>query len=64
MSYSGLAPHRIWEVWMIPLMLLASVALFQDAPAEPWKTGLEARESALQQGHPCVLILHVDSAAL
>jgi hypothetical protein len=40
------------------LLLLAA----QEAPQAPWRTDVQAaRESAVQQGRPCVLFLYVDS---
>ena len=50
---------------MMQTLLGMSVLLLappQDAPQAPWMTDARAaRESALRQGRPCVLLLYVDS---
>ena len=50
---------------MVNVLLSLSIGLFavsQEAPPAPWKTDAKAaRESALQGGRLCVMILFADS---
>lgn len=46
------------------LLVLVGVSYAQDEQKAPWRTDVkEARELALKEGKPCVLILNVDAGA-
>ena len=50
---------------MMPALLGLSALLLigsQETPAAPWRTDVRAaRESAVQNGRSCVIVLYVDS---